>query len=278
LDFLRVVEVFPPLVQGRQGKIRDLETVSRSFVEDVSRIKDCADLVLVASLKDPKLMAVPSTIAASILVGQAGADAAPVIVARDSDRRTMASNILGAYSLGLRTLMLVWGDKQVGGAPTRARDFTGLSQVLVHATKISQAAGVKCRLLAPVDLDRLSTQAGFDLAKSRLESGASLLLAQPPTTDSNETLDSHLALLDSCGLRDRVLLSIFPFRDRYDVARSETYFGWKLPSSLKGRAAAADYSPIDEARSLAKRIRKEGMPGLYLSTRGTPEIARRVLG
>jgi len=276
LGFLRVVEVFPPIAHGHGAGPRDLEAETSSFVESVGRIKGYADLVLVASLKDPRLMTVPSTFAACLLA-KAGIDAAPVLVARDTDRRTMGSTILGAYSLGLRTLMLVWGDEPARGTP-QARDFTSLSQALVCARRISEMSGIRSRLLAPVDLDRLRTPAGAALAKSRLKSGASLLLAQPPTTDSEEALDSQLALLDSRGLRDKVLLSVFPFRDRRDIARSERYFGWKLPASLKRRAASGDYAPIDEARTLVRRLRREGLPGVYLSTRGSPDIARQVLG
>jgi hypothetical protein len=199
------------------------------------------------------------------------------MVVRFDDREELSSAILSAYSLGLRTLMLAWGDRKAGDPRRGDRGFSGLSEALASAARISRLAGVRSRLLAPVDLDRLSTGTGIDLAKSRLKAGADLLLAQPPTTDSDESLDSHLAILDSCGLRHKVLLSIFPFRGRDDVLGSEKYFGWRLPSSLKQRASRADYSPIDEARALARRLRKEGMPGLYLSTRGSPDIARQIL-
>jgi 5,10-methylenetetrahydrofolate reductase len=277
MTFLRVVEVFPPIIQSGQGKSHDLEAETQSFIEGVSRIRDYADLVLVANLKDPKLVTVPPTVTASLLVAEAGVNAAPVVVVRDSSRKEIASTMLGAYSLGLKTLMLAWGDRPVGSSLRRAGDFASLSQVLAYAREISRLAHVEGRFLAPVDLDRLSTLAGVNLAKSRLKSGAALLLAQPPTADPNETLDAHLALLGSSGLRRRVLLSVFPFRDRNDVLWCEKHFGWKLPGSLKRNAAMADYAPIDEARAVAERLREEGMPGLYLSTRGSPEIARQIL-
>lgn len=277
MAFLRVVEVFPPIVQSRQGRGRGLGAETRSFIERVGRIKDYADLVLVASLKDQRLTVSP-TIAASILVARAGVDAAPVVVVRNSGRKEIASAILGAHALGLKDLMLAWGDRQIGGPRRRFRDFAGLSDAIAYGRKISGKARVRVRFFAPVDLARLSSGAGVDLAESRLNAGAALLLAQPPTTDSGEALDSHLAVLDSCGLRRKVLLCVFPFRDRSDVLWSEKHFGWKLPNSLKRNAARADYAPIDEARSLVRRLRKEGLPGVYLSTRGSAEIALQVLG
>ena len=274
-----MVEVFPPFLSLAEPSGRlSLDEKVRKFIRDVERIKDYADLVLVASLKDPDLMTVPSTVAASLLAGKAGVDAAPVLVARGSNRQEIASMVLGAYSLGLRTLMLAWGDRQQGEGPRSAHGFTSLSQVIAHARKISRMARIRGRFLAPIDLARLSTRKGVQLARSRLDAGAAVLLAQPPTTDSGRTLDAHLALLDSSGLRDSVLLSVFPFRDRDDVIRCEQNFGWRLPTSLKRRAATKGFTPIEEARVLVRRLRKEGLPGVYLSIRGNPEIAQKVLG
>jgi 5,10-methylenetetrahydrofolate reductase len=278
LEFLRVVEVFPPIVRKSQKGNLILEAETSSFVEGVGRIRRLADIVLVARLKNPELATMPPATAASLLVRKVGVDAAPVLVARDSNRQEIASMVLGAYSLGVRTLMLAWGDRQPGEGPRSAHGLTSLSQVIAHARSVSRTARIRGRFLAPIDLARLSGRKGVHLAKSRLNAGAALLLAQPPTTDSDRALDAHLALLDASGLRDSVLLSVFPFRDRDDVIRCEQNFGWRLPPSLKRRAATKDFAPIDEARVLVRRLRKEGLPGVYLSTRGSPDIAEKILG
>jgi 5,10-methylenetetrahydrofolate reductase len=278
LEFLRLVEVFPPVVRKARKGNPNFEAEASSFVEGVGRIRSLADIVLVARLKNPELTTLPPATAASILVRQVGVDAAPVLVVRGSNRKEIASMVLGAYSLNLRTLMLAWGDRQLGEGPRSLDGFTSLSQVIAHARRISRMARIKGRFLAPIDLARLSTRKGVQLAKSRLDAGAALLLAQPPTTDSGRTLDAHLALLDSSGLRDSVLLSVFPFRDRDDVIRCEKNFGWRLPPSLKRRVATKGFAPIEEARALVRRLRKEGLPGVYLSTRGSPDIAQRILG
>jgi 5,10-methylenetetrahydrofolate reductase len=277
LGFLRIVEVFPPTVRRDGRKNSDLEGAIASFVAGVRQIKDYADLVLVASLKDPNAATVSTTAAASIVSKLAGVEAAPVIVVRDYGRKELTSTILGAYSLGLGTLMLAWGDRKPGDSSPSGLGLPTLASAIDLARGISKAACKRSALLAPINLDRLSGPDGVKLAKSRLDSGASLLLAQPPTTDSLETFDRHLALLDSSGLRDSVVLNIFPFRGARDVLRIENSFGWSLPRSLRRRAANRDYDPVADARSVVKRLREEGLPGVYLSTRGSPELARQVL-
>jgi methylenetetrahydrofolate reductase (NADPH) len=255
----------------------DLSSRVESFVNDVKRIKSYSDVVLVASLKDPHLVSVSTTAAAFILAERAGVEAAPVLVARDSNRREIGSAILGAYSLGLRTLMLAWGDRGHKGDPKNVYDFGGLSEAILLAKSISEASRMKRRLLAPVDLNMLARREGIRIARSRLVAGADLLLAQPPTIDSSEAMDRHLSVLETSGLKDKVLLGVFPFRGADDVLWAERQFGWRLPSSLKRRAASNGYEPLEEARSVIRRLRKDGLPGVYLSTRGTPSVAEEVL-
>jgi hypothetical protein len=131
--------------------------------------------------------------------------------------------------------------------------------------------------LAPVDVSLLGSSRGVQLAKSRIRAGAELLLAQPPTTDSGETLDRHLALLGASGLRNRVLLNVFPFRDKKDVLYCEKYFGWRLPRALHKMAGSGQAALLEEARRAARRIRREGLPGVYVSTRGHTDVAKKIL-
>ena len=278
MTFLRVVEVFPPLIRTTEYRnAPDLGERVNSFVNEVRRIKEYADLVLVANLRDPQLTTVSTVSAAALLKQRAGVDAAPVIVARDANQNEIASTILGAYAWGLGSLMLAWGDRRGRGA-RNVYDFASLSSAISKAEDLAAFYDGKKRILAPVNIDLLSSRKGLRLAKSRISAGADLLLAQPPTSDSNEAMDAHLALLDDAGIRKKVLLGVFPFRDLRDIVRCERLFGWRLPPSLKGRADSGSFSPIDEARAVVRRLRKEGLPGVYLSTRGSPDVARQVLG
>lgn len=277
MRFLRVVEVFPPSIQEPSPRRASFRGTVSKFLRDVDRIADFADLILVARVTGPQTTYLPTIAVASMLEERSKVNAAPVIVARDFSRSEISSAILGSLAGGIRSLMLAWGDKGRPEGPKGGHDFGSLSEVIQRAREISESMGVNCVLLAPVDLTLISTK-GPRLAKSRLDSGADLLLAQPPTTDAERDFERHLDILDSVGLRDKVLLGVFPFRDREDVADMERRFGWKLPSSLRRRASSAGFDPIAESRALVHRMREEGLAGVYLSTRGHIGVAEQVLG
>ena len=280
MDFLRIVEVFPPLfrIEPKEPKF-DLELKLEEFVKGVRSIRSYADLFLVASLKNPNLLKFSSIQAAALLQERAKVTAAPVIVTRDANRPQILSSILTSVGLGLDSLMLAWGDRYPGASGVRnSYDFQSLSQVIAEAKGIAARAGVDARVLAPVTITDLKSRHGSRLASSRLKAGAHLLLAQPPTTDSLGTFDAHVRLLDAAGLRKSVLPCVFPFRGEDDVSKSEKYFGWKLPGRLHRLARSGREALTTEAREVAKRLRSEGFPGVYLSTRGEPEMAKKILG
>ena len=278
--FFRVVEVFPPLfrIEPKEPKI-DLELKLEQFVKGVRNIRSYADLFLVASLKNPNLLKFSSIQAAALLQERAKVKAAPVIVTRDANRPQILSSILTSVGLGLHSLMLVWGDRYPGTSGVRnSYDFRSLSQVIAEARAIATRAGANARILAPITITNLKSRHGSKLASSRLKAGAYLLLAQPPTTDSLGTFDAHAGLLDAAGLRGSVLPCVFPFRGEDDVSKSEKYFGWKLPGRLHRLARSGKEALTTEAREVAKRLKLEGFPGVYLSTRGEPQMAKEILG
>jgi 5,10-methylenetetrahydrofolate reductase len=280
MGFLRVVEVFPPMFPvSNKTEAIDLKGKMARLVEEVRSIKSVCDVVLVANVKNPAYIKLSTIEAAAVLHEKLRIAAAPSIVARDQNKLQLASTMLTAMGKGLPWMLLVWGDPyppEVGS--TNVRDYDSLSEVIEDAAVIRRRSKSKTRLLAPVDLRMLSNRSGVDLAGSRLRAGAEFLLAQPPTTDSGETLDSHLSILESTGLKKRVLLNVFPFRDLADVRRCEVYFGWNLPKSLHRMAATGKTALLEEARTVQARLRKSGARGVYVATRGRPEVAKEILG
>jgi hypothetical protein len=175
--------------------------------------------------------------------------------------------------------MLVWGDRYPASAGvSNVYDYDDLADTIADASSIAKRAGVTVRILTPVTLTSLASEEGVTRAKSRLDAGAEFLLAQPPTTDAGATFERHLELLESSGLRSRVLLNAFPFRDSQDVRDCELYFGWKLPRRVHELAVSGERSLLAEARAVAWKIRESGLPGVYVSTRGRPALAQTVLG
>ena len=175
-------------------------------------------------------------------------------------------------------MMIAWGDPYpVSVRSSNVRDFPSLADAIAEASTIRRRSRASTLFLAPVDVESLAKPRGVALARGRLKAGADYLLAQPPTTDAQETFDRHASLLRSSGLKGRVLLNVFPFRNDEDVRGCEKNFGWKLPRSL--HIAASDGRATLQKREVdvVRRLRDEDFPGVYLNTRGEPEIARRLL-
>ncbi len=279
-SFTSVVEVFPPVFSQSEAKepVLGLHQKMRDFVERVRRIEDLADAVLVADTKDPGRMKLSAVVSASVLKEETGVDAIPVITARDSNRPSVVSSLLTAFALGLTGVMVVWGDRYAEHEGAKnGYNFSSWSELVATARSLANRAGVKARILAPVDLTSLGTEKGLRLAKERLSSGADILLAQPPTTDLFSALPRHVKMLNRSRLAGRVLLNVFPFRDFQDIEACRAKFGWELPRRLDSIAGGGESALLLEARRVATAIRKRGFPGIYVTTRGKPEVARFIL-
>jgi 5,10-methylenetetrahydrofolate reductase len=236
-----------------------------------------ADVFLVASVKMPELLKVSTIEAARLLHERLNVQAAPVIVIRDMNKLQFLSTILTGISLDFGSMMIAWGDKYPPSANvSNVRDFSDLSEAMRDSNSIRNRARAPTKFFAPVDIDRLGQGKGEALAKSRLQAGADYLLAQPPSFDS-DTLDEHLSRLEKIGIKDKVLPNVFPFKDGKDLDYCEKYFGWKFPRRFKELAESGESALLKEERNVVRRLRNEGFPGFYVSTRGNPSVARNLL-
>jgi 5,10-methylenetetrahydrofolate reductase len=276
MAFLRVVELLPPLFPAsRSGKDNfDLEETVGLFLEEARSLRRHSDVLLVADVKNPRLLKFSSLEAASLLQERLGVVAAPVLVVRDFGRHQFLSSVLTGLSK-FRYLLLAWGDDYPAGA-TNVRDFSSLAETIREAAILRERAGATAKFFAPVDVNSLATAKGAARARGRVRAGADYLLAQPPTTDLGD-LDRHARLLREVGLEDRVLLNVFPFKDPKDVRECERYFGWRLPRSLKLRAKRGRDSLFETEREVVREIRGAGLPGVYVNARGIPGIAAGLL-
>ena len=267
----------PPLFPGSRSKADRIahEAAIEQFKEVVRSIRVVADVFLLANVKDQRRLKFDSVHAAVMLQEDFKLETAPVVVVRDQNRPQFLSTILTVVSLGLNSAMIAWGDDYPSGA-TNVRDFPNLAEAIRAASLIRSRARSPTRFFAPVDIDSLAYRKGVALANERLRAGADLLLAQPPTTDG-ETLERHTSLVERTGLKERVLLNVFPFKDEDDMRRYERMFGWKLPRSIHAEATRGEDRLLELERGVVKRMRSEGFPGIYVSTRGTPAVAERLL-
>ena len=195
------------------------------------------------------------------------------------NRKAIRTMFLTCLSLGLESVSLVWGDRYADGDGSKnVYDFRTLAEALAEARGLAERADVDATLLSPVDISALKGASKVPgSAKARLRSGADVLLAQPPTSDLARTLRKHVLQLRRNGLEKKVLHNIFPFRSGDDVRACRERFGWDLPPELDRIAKEGERSLLREARAVTDALRDEGLPGVYVSTRGKPELARYIL-
>jgi len=279
-EFISIVEVFPPsfnLDPEREPNI-GIREKTRDFLERVKSVHELADAILITDVKDTTRLKLSTVNSAALLKEELGIESIPVITARDSNKAAIRSTILTALSLGLDSIMLVWGDKFTGAeGPKNVYDYESLSQMISDVQFLANRSGVDLTILAPVDLSLISTEKGQRMTEDRLRSGATFLLAQPPTTDAYATLSRHVDVVSKSNSSSRIFLNVFPFRSKPDVDACRIRFGWDLPKNLDESAQQGEAQLLREARRVSEGVRKAGLRGVYVSTRGRPELARFIL-
>jgi 5,10-methylenetetrahydrofolate reductase len=278
--FVSIIEVFPPNFSADDSKepLIGLTQKTQDLVARVKSIENLADAILVADVKDLSRLKLSSVFAAAILRRELGVEAIPVITARDLNRAALKTMYLTALSYGLDSVMLVWGDRYNGHDGVKnVYDYKSLSEAIQDARRLSDRADLNANLLAPVDLSTLDSEAGLKIATSRLSSGADGLLAQPPTSDLAYTLPRHFEALSAHKFASGVLLNVFPFRSKEDIDACRTRFGWNIPKEMDEIARQGEPRLLKEGKLIADRIREQRLPGVFISTRGRPELARFIL-
>lgn len=278
--FTRLIEIFPPNFSGETAKepLIGIKQKMRDTITRVQKIENLADAIIVADMKDSGRLQLASIYTAAVLKDELGAEVIPVIPMRDANRKAVRTAFLTCLSLGLESVSLVWGDRYGDGDGVQnVYDYRSLADALAESRQLADRSDVAATLLAPVNIPTLASKRGTSLANSRLESGADCLIAQPPTSDVSVTLKRHVTLLKESGLEKKVLHNVFPFRSKEDLEACRARFGWDLPKQLDRIAAEGEPSLLREARRVVEKIEAQELPGVYVSTRGKPELARFIL-
>jgi len=278
--FTTLIEVFPPnfSVDPAREPLVGIRQKLRDTVARVRRIESLADGILVADMKDPGRLQLASVYTASVLKEELGAEVVPVIPTRDMNRKAIRTTFLTCLSLGLDSVSMVWGDPYAEGDGSKnVYDYRSLAEAVADVRSLADRADVDATLFSAVDIASLRTQRGVRIAGARLAAGSDALLAQPPTADTSSTLGAHVAELRRTGLEKKVLHNVFPFRSREDVRACRERFGWDLPAELDAIASEGERRLLVEARGVTDALREGGAPGVYVSTRGKPELARYIL-
>lgn len=278
--FTIIIEVFPPNFSAQAAKepLIGIKPKMRDMVARVKKIENLADAIMVADMKDTSRLELASVYTSAVLKDELGMEVIPVIPARDMNKKAIRTMFLTALSLGLESVALVWGDRySEGDGSKNVYDFRSLSEVIAEMRTLADRADVNATILSPVDISSLRSPRGLRLARERLESGADGLLAQPPTAELSHTLEEQMKTLEECGLTKRVMPNVFPFRDREDIRACRERFGWNLPPELDAMAMQGERRLLKEARGVVEALRGRGVAGVYVSTRGKPELAKFIL-
>jgi 5,10-methylenetetrahydrofolate reductase len=278
--FTTVVEIFPPNFDAEASKepLLGLRQKTQDVVSRVKKVENLVDCFVVADMKDMGRLKLSSIYTAAMLKRELDTEVIPVIAVRDSNRSGVRTLFLTALAYGLDSVMLVWGDRYADGeGSANVYDYPSLSEAILEVRALADRANVNATILAPVNVAALDTPKGASIAASRLKSGADCLLAQPPTADVSVALPEHLRLIQEKGLSGNVLLNVFPFRDKQDIDACRTRFGWKIPDIADRLAEGGEARLIKESRMVVEKMREGHLPGVYVSTRGKPELARFIL-
>jgi 5,10-methylenetetrahydrofolate reductase len=279
--FTTVVEIFPPNFSAETAKepLLGLRQKTQDVVSRVRKVENLVDCFVVADMKDLGRLKLSSIYTAAMLKQELDTEVIPVIAVRDTNRSGVRTLFLTALSYGLDSVMLVWGDRYVDGeGSANVYDYPSLSEAIKEMRGLADRANIGATILAPVNVATLETKKGASIAASRLESGADCLLAQPPTSDVSVAFPEHLRLLDGKKLRQNVLLNVFPFRDKADIEACRARFGWKIPDVADRLAdEGGEARLIKESKMVVEKMRENRLPGVYVSTRGRPELARFIL-
>lgn len=276
-----MVEIFPPNFSAETAKepLLGLRQKTQDVVSRVRKVENLVDCFVVADMKDLGRLKLSSIYTAAMLKQELDTEVIPVIAVRDTNRSGVRTLFLTALSYGLDSVMLVWGDRYVDGeGSANVYDYPSLSEAIKEMRGLADRANIGATILAPVNVATLETKKGASIAASRLESGADCLLAQPPTSDVSVAFPEHLRLLDGKKLRQNVLLNVFPFRDKADIEACRARFGWKIPDVADRLAdEGGEARLIKESKMVVEKMRENRLPGVYVSTRGRPELARFIL-
>jgi len=279
--FTTVVEIFPPNFSAETAKepLLGLRQKTEDVVSRVRKVENLVDCFVVADMKDLGRLKLSSIYTAAMLKQELDTEVIPVIAVRDTNRSGVRTLFLTALSYGLDSVMLVWGDRYADGeGSANVYDYPSLSEAIKEMRGLADRANINATILAPVNVATLETKKGASIAASRLESGADCLLAQPPTSDVSVAFPEHLRLLDGKKLRQNVLLNVFPFRDKADIEACRVRFGWKIPDVADRLAdEGGEARLIKESKMVVEKMRENRLPGVYVSTRGRPELARFIL-
>lgn len=282
-DFVQTVELWPPGFAD-DGPPESLDGQFSWLSERLEILGEHFDAFHVADLKRPGRWYMDSLMTAIRLKEKfPWVVVVPTLSARDRNAKALRQAIASALFFGIDNLTLVWGDRfnqRNARSPRNVYDVAGVSGLVGLAREVQKRTGSSnlC-VLTPIDLTKLNDARYLAMIKAREKATSDVFISQIFVGEAEDYL-SLLDTLRSEGVRSPILHNIFPFyghKDALDISRRfNLKLGKPLLDELKVGGVAAGVKIASSFRE-ALEANKGKVNGVYISSRGEPELALRLV-
>jgi methylenetetrahydrofolate reductase (NADPH) len=278
-EFVVTSEVVPPR-SGDGTKVREATRGLVGYVDAVNVTDNPAASPYLAAL------------AGAHFVHEAGAEPTLQLVCRDRNRLAITADLLGAWALGARNLLVLGGDPMTVGDHPDAKAIFDLSpnEVVSLARRIRDegTTGGGAEIAEPprylIGVADVPFADPYDPAKleAKLDAGGDVVWTQ--VVYDTDRLGEWVDLIRPRGIleRARVLVGLVPLRSIKNARFMDGLFGVHVPGAafdLLGAAGEdAERVGLEFTLSVVERIRAiDGIAGLHLMGIGRDDLVRTVI-
>jgi methylenetetrahydrofolate reductase (NADPH) len=278
-EFVLTGEVVPPR-SGSGGAVRDAARGLVGYVDAVN-ITD-----------NPKASPYLSAVAGTRSVYEAGAEPTLKLVCRDRNRLAITADLLGAWALGARNLLVLGGDPMSVGDHPDAKPVFDLSpnEVVALARTIREegTTGAGAVIADPprylIGVADVPFAEPYDAAKleARLDAGGDVVWTQ--IAYDTDRLGEWADLVRARGVFERahVLVGLVPLRSLKNARFLDELFGVHVPKAafdlLESAGPDAERAGVEFTLSVVERIRAiDGIAGIHLMGVGRDDLIRRIV-
>ena len=278
-EFVVTSEVVPPR-SGDGAKVREAARGLVGYVDAVNVTDNPA--------ASPHLAA----LAGARFVHEAGAEPTLQLVCRDRNRLAITADLMGAWALGARNLLVLGGDPMTVGDHPDAKAVFDLSpnDVVSLARRIRDegTTGAGAEIADPprylIGVADVPLADAYDPGKleAKLDAGGDVVWTQ--IVYDSDRLGEWVDLIRPRGIleRARVIVGIVPLRSLKNARFLDGLFGVHVPEAafdLLGVAGAdAERAGLEFTLSVLQRIRAiEGIAGVHLMGIGRDDLVRAVI-
>jgi methylenetetrahydrofolate reductase (NADPH) len=278
-EFVVTSEVVPP----RSGEGAAVREAARGLVGYV-------DAVNVTD--NPAASPFMAPLAGARFVHEAGAEPTLQLVCRDRNRLAITADLLGAWALGARNLLVLGGDPMSVGDHPDAKPVFDLSpnDVVALARRIRDegTTGAGAEIADPprylIGVADVPLADAYDPAKleAKLDAGGDVVWTQ--IVYDADRLGEWVELVRPRGIfeRARVIVGLVPLRSLTNARFMDGLFGVHVPQAafdLLGSAREdAERAGLEFTISVVKRIREiDDISGLHLMGIGRDDLVRALV-